>query len=161
MDPTASSRRPPAGRTRDQPIIAQRGDEPGTKPGESESSSGCGFHTQTPPQENGAEPETGCRRQYCAARGETGGDSRAAPESTDCIDPASRSGTRRPSGAGHHVDAATTVLPQSICGDRGGDSRAAPESTDCIDPASRSGTRRPSGAGHHVDAATTVLPQSV
>src|ERR1039458_6491896 len=42
MDPTASSRRPPAGRTRDQPIVAERGDEPGTKPGESESSSGGG-----------------------------------------------------------------------------------------------------------------------
>src|ERR1035438_3700997 len=84
MDPTASSRRPPAGRTRSQPIIPERGDEPGTKSGESESSSGCGLPTQTPPQGNGARPEAGCRRR--ATLGETGDDSKAAPERTKGAD---------------------------------------------------------------------------
>src|ERR1035438_6961515 len=94
MDPTASSRRPPDGWTRDQPIIAERGDEPGTIPGESEKASGRHLPVKTPPQGNGPRSEAGCRLHRRPARRETGGDSRAAPERTD---PASRSGIDRKS----------------------------------------------------------------
>src|ERR1017187_9070674 len=146
MDPTASSRRPPAGRTRGQPIIAERGDEPGTKPGESESSSGCSLPTKTPAQRNSAKPEAGCRSQRRAARGETGGNAKAAPDRTG---PVSRTGSTQFCGARHRVDtAATTSTNQSDVARRYDAATAA-----CNAPR-RPGARQSGGDCHHGDTST-------
>src|ERR1019366_3849630 len=97
-------------------------------------------------QANGANPESGCRSQRRPARRETGGDSRAAPESTDCIDPASRSGTRRPGGACHRGDTASTTGTSRSDVARRYDAASA-----VFNVPRRPGARQSSGNCHHGD----------
>src|ERR1035441_3821439 len=107
MDLVASPRCPPPREGIVHRAHAER-EEPGTKPGESESSSG-GRPAKVPAHGNVEKREAGCQRPGRAARRETSGDSKAAPESTAAIDPANRSVSKRP-GAGHRSEEHTSEL---------------------------------------------------
>jgi hypothetical protein len=74
---------------------ALTGDEPGTKPGESESPSGCGLSAKT-----AQNPKAGIPAR--------------APGNNDAIDPTSRSGSRQPGGAGHHGDTAPAAVDPTL-----------------------------------------------
>src|ERR1035437_4095274 len=124
MDLAASPRRPPPRKAIPHRAHAEREDEPGTNPGESESATGGGRPAKAPAPGNGAKREAGCQRPGRTARRETGGDSKAPPEISAAIDPANRSVIRRP-GDGHQGD-----------------------------PTASHGTRQPRGARHQGDATT-------
>src|ERR1035441_3947653 len=134
MDLAAFPRRPPPREAIVHRAHAER-EEPGTKPGESESSSG-GRPAKTPP------PGKGAKREGRAARRETGGDFKASPESTAAIYTANRSVTKRP-GAGPQGDPGAS---NGIRQPRGARRRG--------EAATANGTRQPHGARRRVDTAT-------
>src|ERR1017187_9651123 len=134
MDLAAFPRRPPPREVIPHRAHAEK-EEPGTKPGESESSSG-GRPAKTPP------PGKGAKREGRAARRETGGDFKASPESTAAIYTANRSVTKRP-GAGPQGDPGAS---NGIRQPRGARRRG--------EAATANGTRQPHGARRRVDTAT-------
>src|ERR1017187_4845468 len=122
MDLAASPRRPPPRKAIVHRVHTEREDAPGTKPGESENPA-CGRPAKAPAPGDGAKREAGCQRQGLSARRETGGDPKAAPESTAAIytnrsvtqrpgagsqgDTGASNGTRQPRGARRHGDTTT------------------------------------------------------
>src|ERR1035437_7576942 len=138
---------------------AEKEDESGTNPGESEGTTGGG-RAKTPAPGKGAKREAGYRRPGRAARRETGGDSKAAPESTAAIDPANRSVIRRP-GDGHQGDpTASNGTRQPRGARRQGDATTGNRTSQGGaglqgDTAIAIGTRQPRGARHEGDTTTT------
>src|ERR1039458_289441 len=140
MGLAASPRRPPPREAIVHRAHAER-EEPGTKPGDSESSP-FGRPAKAPAPGDGAKREAGCQRPGRTTRRETGGDSKAAPESTAAIYPANRSVTKRP-GAGPQGDpGASNGTRQPRGARRRGEAATA------------NGTRQPHGARRRVDTAT-------
>src|ERR1017187_3018256 len=139
MDLVASPRCPPPREGIVHRAHAER-EEPGTNPGESEGATGGG-PAKAPAPGDGAKREAGCQRPGRTTRRETGGDSKAAPESTAAIYTANRSVTKRP-GAGPGDPGAVNGIRQPRGARRRGEAATA------------NGTRQPHGARRRVDTAT-------
>src|ERR1017187_6526891 len=139
MDLAAFPRRPPPREVIPHRAHAEK-EEPGTKPGESESSSD-GRPAKAPAHGDGA------KRPGRTTRRETGGDSKAAPESTAAIYTSNRSIIRSP-GACHQGSNGTR---QSRGASRHGDTAAGNRTSQggAVPQGDTARTRRPRGARRH------------